>query len=165
MDLYIMRHGNAVNVGKAGVQRDADRMLSEKGRERTAEVATGLGKLDCRPAHIASSPLVRARETAEIVRDHLVPGQQIDTIEEFACGSDLKAVLRWLRTCEGESVLLVGHMPDVNELAALCMARDASPSLVFRTAAVCSLTFHQTVARGTAVLNWHLQPSALRRLA
>ncbi len=67
MDLVLFRHADALNVGEAGIKTDEERPLSDKGKVRAKASARGLKALGLKPDLILSSPLVRARQTAEIV--------------------------------------------------------------------------------------------------
>ena len=68
MDCVLVRHGSAVERDE-WEGSDADRPLTERGAKRVAQVAAGLSRLGVQPTHVVSSPLIRAIETAKIVRD------------------------------------------------------------------------------------------------
>jgi phosphohistidine phosphatase SixA len=111
MKLYLVRHAEAVS----GAPEDESRRLTEEGREQARELARRLAGEGVRPAAILSSPLVRARETAEIlgrelgvdpaVEDRLRPGATAGRVREAVEG-------------RGEVVIAVGHQPDCGEIAA-----------------------------------------------
>jgi phosphohistidine phosphatase len=161
--VYLMRHGIAVAVGERGVASDAARMLSEEGRRKTADVADGLRSLECVPDRVFSSPLVRARETAEVVANRL-GGMTVETADELAPGVSPADVVRWLSRVQAKSVLLVGHLPDLPDLASLLITGGTAAGLHMRRAAVCCITFETGVHAGAGTLEWLLQPSVLRRL-
>ena len=69
-ELYILRHGIAVEPGTPGIPDD-ERPLTPKGEKRMRQIARGLRKLDLKLDRIVTSPLPRARATAEIVADVL----------------------------------------------------------------------------------------------
>ncbi len=64
MEFYIVRHGIAEGYAAGG---DAERALTEEGRTKIAEVAAGLARAGVEIDHLYSSPLLRARQTAEIL--------------------------------------------------------------------------------------------------
>jgi phosphohistidine phosphatase len=70
MDCVLLRHGIAVDRDDWEGQ-DGDRPLTERGAKRVAQVAAGLNRLDVRPTHVLSSPLIRAIETARIAHNAL----------------------------------------------------------------------------------------------
>src|SRR5262245_21183379 len=65
MRLLIIRHAIAVPRGTADIPDD-ERPLTKRGRRRFRTAAAGLARVVKRPDFVLSSPLPRARETAEI---------------------------------------------------------------------------------------------------
>ena len=74
MNLYLMRHGIAVAADEPGISSDSARPLTPKGIKRIRRAARGLRRLGISFDAILTSPLVRARQTAEIVADYPWPG-------------------------------------------------------------------------------------------
>ena len=164
MILYLVRHGIAVDVGEKGVRRDSERMLSNEGRVKTEQAARGLHTLQCAPDRVISSPLCRAVETAEIMAAVLCPGATAETCELLSPCSDLDELVFWLRSQASAAVMLVGHMPDLAELAALLLTAELSANILFKKASACCLSFPGTVRSGSGALQWLLQPRQLRLL-
>jgi phosphohistidine phosphatase len=71
MDIFLLRHGIAHALGEDGSKTDADRTLTDEGRSKVRAVARALRAMDVRFDAIASSPLPRAAETAEIIAESL----------------------------------------------------------------------------------------------
>ena len=71
MQIYIIRHGKALDHHDPRATSDAMRWLVDEGRDEVTTMATLLARLGVRPDLVLSSPLVRARETAEIIADAL----------------------------------------------------------------------------------------------
>ena len=163
--IYIVRHGTAVDVGEDGVNGDADRHLSKLGRVKTVEVARGLQSLGCVPDCIVSSPLVRARQTAEIMAEILAPGLVIDVVDQLAPGARTLAIVAWLQKRPCRSALLVGHMPDLNELGSCLLTGQTNVEMVLKKASALHLSFEDEIEPGLACLEWLLQPRMLRALA
>jgi len=163
MIIYIFRHGTAVDVGEEGVKCDADRMLSAEGRKKTASAARGAAACDCAPERIFSSPLIRARETAEIVA-HELDMSGIRIVEELAPELDLDATMAWLRGLSYESVMLVGHLPSLAELASLMISDGPDLDIMLKKASLCRISFPGKARQAQGTLEWLIQPSALRRL-
>ncbi|VVM07551.1 partial 2,3-bisphosphoglycerate-dependent phosphoglycerate mutase, partial [Methylacidimicrobium tartarophylax] len=67
MTVYLLRHAAAIREAPT----DAERKLSKKGRQEAQSAGNALHRLGVRPDLIWSSPLVRARQTAEIVAEAL----------------------------------------------------------------------------------------------
>ena len=119
MKLYVMRHGPAEDQAESG--RDFNRALTATGRERVRAVAKALEAKDESPHHIATSPLVRAVQTAEIVAVATKLSERGGTVEtrrELASGSD--ADIYVAKLLEGHDkkkrVMIVGHEPDLSAL-------------------------------------------------
>ncbi len=165
-ELLIVRHGPAVNTGEQGVRRDADRMLSEEGREKTRAAALGLKTLGVTPQSIATSPLVRARETAEIFAQVL--GGTAPVVEQtlLAPGGSCRRLVKWINTQAHTPLMLVGHMPDVEELTGFLLTAEPSVAIRFRKAAVCSVAWDRgPLQAGAGQLQWLLPPKVLRTMA
>ena len=122
--IYLIRHGIAAD--RAEYHEDEVRPLTDKGRQRTKKVAQRLCEIGLKLDLILTSPLVRARQTAEIL-------QQVglsDRVEEFlplAPQGDLQDWVNWWLKYpkqDGE-IALVGHQPDLGNWAeSLVWGRD-----------------------------------------
>jgi phosphohistidine phosphatase len=162
MNLYLMRHADAVDNGKHGVQRDADRMLSEKGLRQISRIAGFLEDQGVRLDSIVSSPFLRARQTAELLAGRVAPDIAVTLLHELEPGVVPETFMRALRRYRSDSLLAVGHMPDLSYLVGSLMAKTANPLLDFKTAAVASLEVEDGLHAGTAVLQWFVRPRILK---
>ena len=162
MNLYLMRHAHALDIGEEGIRRDFDRPLARKGKEITLEVAKALKTLDIRLDLIATSPLPRARQTAEIVAGEL--DAPVDLCPMMAPNGSFQELILWLKKSGLGSVMLVGHMPDLCELASLLISGNPSAAIIFKKAAVCRISFDAGPASGTGTLEWLLPPALLAKL-
>lgn len=108
MRLYFLRHGIAED-NPDGHLRDFDRKLTPKGMTQLQDAARVMKRLGLRP-HIYTSPLVRARQTAEIVAEAL--GVDIDVQEAVAPQFDAAAAAMLIADLpEDTEVMFVGHEP------------------------------------------------------
>jgi phosphohistidine phosphatase len=140
MELYLLRHGIAVKSDT--YLKDEERPLSEKGTQKTKKVAQRLYEIGLRWDLILSSPLVRSRQTAEIL-------QQVgmsDRVEEFAPlapNGDLQAWVSWClehRYNESESrIALVGHQPDLGKWAEILVWGITQEKLIVKKAGLIGL--------------------------
>src|SRR4051812_43332383 len=98
-------------------------------------VAEGLATLVSKIDRLATSPLVRAVQTAEIV------GSQYDcdpvTVEALAPGNDPGEVVRWLRGQRGDTIAVVGHEPDLSTLACYLLTAKPSSFLTLKKSGTC----------------------------
>ncbi len=165
-NLYLVRHGIAVNLGENGVRFDADRMLSEEGLEKTRIVACGLKQLvGGEVQRIVSSPYCRARQTADIISDVFGKAMEVELADELAAGEDVHGQLRWLRKQKAVPTIAVGHMPDLALIASFLISGGDRASVEFKKAAVAGIVFPREFAVGAGCLQWLLPPLVLRRLA
>lgn len=160
MILYLMRHAHALDVGEHGVRRDSERPLSRKGNDVARAMARHLARRGVSLQLIATSPLLRTRQTADIVAAEL-GGVPVDLCPELEPAEPLEGLLSWLRHCTLESVMMVGHMPDLAELASTLMGSRHHAGLAFKKAAVCRLAFGERAAAGRGTLEWLLPPAMI----
>ncbi len=115
MDLYFMRH--AVAVDPAEWQRDdSARPLTPEGRWQATMAGEAMACLGLRFASILTSPLARARETAELVAHHLQATDRLQEDLRLAPGFDRDRLHALVRTApSGTHLLLVGHEPDFSQ--------------------------------------------------
>ena len=115
--LDVLRHGEA---GPAGSGGDAERALSPGGIRAIAELAERLAAEGWRPDRIFSSPLKRARQTAEIVRGAAPRAPAIELLDELLAERDPEDVRAALEAhADAGHLLLVTHQPLAGRLAAL----------------------------------------------
>lgn len=163
--LYLVRHGIAKNVGEDGIRRDFDRPLSDLGIERTNQVMAGLDHvIEDYPDAILTSPLIRAKETAEICAAKLQGSYEVVSTDKLEPGTTSVEILQWIDHLDWASMMLVGHMPDMAMLAGTCLASEKL-DIVFKKASVCCIRFYSHIRPAGGELRWHLPPEILRNLS
>jgi phosphohistidine phosphatase len=165
-ELYIMRHGLAAGVAVGGITDDAKRPLTSEGKKKMHEIARGLVRLGIDVDWIVSSPLVRAVETAGIVCDSLTSKVPMDISESLSPGAPAEALISFLaRQPNRRRVLVVGHEPDLSELAARLVGAGRNANLAFKKGGCCSITFSEFPPKSPGQLIWWLTPRVMRKLA
>ncbi len=160
--LYLVRHAIA---GERGPQwpNDEERPITKDGAARMREIVKGFTRLDESIALILTSPLVRARQTAEILAAGLSPAPPIKAFAALAPGGSpphVVAALNGLRTRAG-AIALVGHEPDLGRLAAwLISARTPPP---FKKGGICRIDVDDWPPARNGRLVWLATPKMLRR--
>ena len=161
MKLYVMRHGPA--EARRGGMVDADRALTVEGRAETASVARGLARTGARPALILTSPLVRARQTAELVAQQLLDGEGVTLSDVLLPGAGLDPLVHQLRVATNDT-LIVGHNPEMATFAGQCISPAATTHIDLSTAGVVCVAFEGAPALGEGTLRWYLRRAQLAAL-
>jgi phosphohistidine phosphatase len=158
MRLYLIRHADAVPLGDGGVDRDADRPLSEVGKQQCQALAGALQRVGVQFDAVLTSPLLRARQTAdEIARHWKGPLPERELCAALALGEKLKRLARAVGELKQESVALVGHQPELAALAGwLIGSRKAKLDL--EKAGVAALECEAEAGKGGGILVWLVTP-------
>lgn len=161
-ELYLIRHAIAEERGEAWPD-DAKRPLSEDGMMRMRKAVRGLSRLDVTIDVILTSPLVRTRQTAEIVAAGLDSRPSVVAVESLAPDGSQSAILADLeKNARKTRIGIVGHEPGIGELAArLIGSRHA---IEFKKGAICRIDVDDLPPAGPGELRWFLPPRFLRAL-
>ena len=162
-ELYIVRHAIAAERGDDWPDDDK-RPLTERGISRFKEVVQGLAAIDVAVDEIFTSPLVRAKQTADLLAAGLPGKATVKILDALAPGHTPASVLAQLsRNAKRRRLMLVGHEPDLGELAAHLIG--SGRALPFKKGGVCRLEVESLTSRRPAALSWFMQPKMLRKLA
>ena len=162
MNLYIIRHGEAVRVGGA-ITRDADRVLTPGGERDARRVGEALARIDGSVRLVLTSPLVRAVQTGRLVGAAFATAPTVEPSELLLPGFRHKALLEKLASLPGgESVVLVAHQPDLTQLISWLITDDSSTSIGMAPAAVAHVSVAPPLQSGEAMLRWLLTPEIIQ---
>ena len=167
MNLFLLRHGIAVEHGTPGYEADADRPLTPKGERRLGGIADAMEAMGLTFGLILSSPLVRARQTAEIVAEALGLKKKLEFSDALMPDGDAKALIATLNKLEPkpENVLLVGHEPYLSELISTLTSGDARGAIDFKKGGQCKLEVETMRPGRCATLAWLLTPRQMGLMA
>ena len=161
-ELYLIRHGVAEERGDAWPD-DGKRPLTEEGMSRMRKAARGLSRLGVVFDIVLTSPLVRARQTAEIVAGGIAPRPVLANLDALAPDSGYAALIAELeKHARKPRIALVGHEPDIGELAARLVG--SRRSLEFKKGAICRIDVEALPPSGPGDLRWFLTPKLLRTI-
>ena len=161
-ELYLVRHAIADDRGPDWPD-DSKRPLTEHGIARFKEVVAGLTEIDVELEEVFTSPLVRARQTAQLLAAGVRGKPSVRVLKALEPGHGPAAVLQQLaREIRKSQVALVGHEPDLGELAAHLVG--ASKPLAFKKGGVCRIDVQVLPPRRSGILVWMLPPKILRKL-
>lgn len=160
MNLYLLRHGLAVERGTPGFEADASRQLTPKGRRQLHKIAAAIRGMNVRLDMILSSPLVRAHQTAEIVAADLKLKKQLALADELKPGGDAKKLIRKITALkpQPENILLVGHEPDLSGLISALVAGRPGAGFALKKGGLAKLEMEKLRAGQCAILAWLLAP-------
>jgi phosphohistidine phosphatase len=172
IQILLMRHGIAAELGVGGVIHDSERPLTPEGRIRLEQSALGLRKLNQKLNVIFTSSLLRARQTAETVAVAFEMQSKIKVLESLAPGQALEGaasgfpeIFIEMGSYSFNRVLLVGHQPDLSELASYLLTGHRNLNIEFKKGAVCAIEVTSIPPRGPGLLLWHATPKQLRQVA
>jgi len=167
MKLCFMRHGIAVDRGDTTKPSDdRQRALTPKGIKRMRKAATGLLSLSIPFDRILASPLVRARQTADIVAGVLHMEDRVEEIQELSPDRSVQDLLSGLAAHAGKSnILLIGHEPLLSSTVSFLLSGKAGAEIRLKKGGLCCLEVDGLPPKESAILNWALTPKQLRLLA
>jgi phosphohistidine phosphatase len=163
MQLYIVRHGIAIDREDPKCPPDPERYLTEEGVEKTKQVAKGVAALAASADLLLSSPYVRAMQTAEIFAAALdYAKQKIRRTDLLLPGADPSLLFRDLaKDKQSSSVFLFGHAPQLDDIIATALgSKRHITSLKKAGVALIEL---KRISPPIALLVWLGTPKLLRR--
>ena len=162
LELFLIRHGIAAERGPE-YPDDSKRPLTEAGTAAIRKEARALNELAVGFDLVVTSPLTRTAQTAHAFAETLKVKPPVTTSDALAPSGTPAAVVDELgRHTKKKRIALVGHEPNIGELAAtLIGARSAIP---FKKGAICRIDFDGPPAKGAGELRWFLSPRILRKI-
>jgi phosphohistidine phosphatase len=160
-ELYLVRHAIAAERGEEWPD-DNKRPLTERGIVRFKDVVRGLKELDFAVDEIFTSPLVRAKQTADLLAAGVDGKPSVKVLDALAPGHSSSVVVSHLaEASRRRRIALVGHEPGLGELAAHLIG--AKRPLPFRKGGVCRIDVEGLTSRRPGVLLWFIPPRVLRK--
>jgi phosphohistidine phosphatase len=159
MLIYLLRHGDAVESGYT----DSSRPLSSLGEDQAAVVANVFVTFHLPISTILSSPLLRAVQMAEIISEK-VTGIKCSMTEYLVPGTNEKQLLKQLNELGMQSVLLVGHEPQLRRFASLLLTGSAHVQIEFKKATLMCIECIREVQPEGGTLKWMLNIDQMKGL-
>ncbi len=165
MNLYFMRHGAAVAADDPSVATDAERPLTHKGAKRLRRAGRGLHRFDIPFDAILTSPVLRARQSAEIIAAALGLESRLEEVSGLAPESTVELLLIDLaRYHDREHLLLVGHEPLLSKTIGSLLCGGHGLEIDLRKGSLCRIEIDGLPPSSPAILHWLLTPKQLRLL-
>jgi phosphohistidine phosphatase len=161
-ELYLVRHGLADERGES-YPDDTKRPLTNEGIQKLKKEAKGLLELDVTFDVVLTSPLVRTRQTAEILAAAFRSAPPIVNAVSLAPGGTHSAIIEELtKQHRRHRIALVGHEPGIGELAGRLIGLRRP--IEFKKGAICRIDVAALPPTGPGQLRWFLTPRILRRI-
>lgn len=166
MDLYLVRHAIAHDRDRGRWPDDSKRPLTPEGEEGFRGISSGFAKAAPPPRRLLSSPYERAWRTAEVLcrvagwpEPEYMPALEPDISPE-------KTVLVMEDFFSGEPgpIALVGHRPNLHELASRFLTGDEEVGITIKKGGALCIRFDGLPKAGAGELRWLLTPKLLRSL-
>lgn len=166
MRLYLVRHGQAMEGLRGGITRDSERPLTDEGKEEMKVIAKALTKLNLKPDLILSSPLVRARQTAEYIAEAFsLPVKLTDSLAPAVSASQLyKSIAKHTAESGANEVFLVGHEPDMGMLLGTLIWAGPEFQMPFKKAGIARIDVSDMPPSGPGTLKWYVTPKIIHSL-
>lgn len=159
MKLYLVRHATATERIGGEIRTDAERPLIAEGRKEAQEVASALKRLGVKPDVLLSSPLVRARQTAEVFADAFAFKDQVELTDSLAPGGQFSQLCKVISLHKrANEVFLFGHQPDMTLLAGRLLGAEAALDMPFKKAGVCRIDVYDCPPTTPGTLKWFITP-------
>jgi phosphohistidine phosphatase len=162
LELYLIRHGLAAERGDE-YPDDSKRPLTSEGIASLRKEAKALDELGIGFDHIITSPLARARQTADVFAEHLKTKPTISNSDALTPAGSAASVIQDVgKHARKGRIALVGHEPNMGELAARLTGSRAP--IAFKKGAICRIDFETLPPKGVGQLRWFVPPKMLRKL-
>ena len=164
MNLFILRHGIAVERDPVSFPDDSRRPLTLKGEDRLQAVCEAMKALELSFDHLLSSPFRRASQTAEIVAAALGLKKALEFRDELTPEGDPKSLIKYLSKLEPtpENVMLVGHEPYLSSFISQLISGEAAAGIELKKGGLAKLEIEAPLRFGNcAKLAWLLTPKQM----
>ena len=163
MKILIIRHGIAAQ--QTAKSSDETRKLTKEGRQKLKKAAQGLQSLVDQIDLIATSPLRRATQTAELIGE-AYHGTRIVQIAALSPGRPPAALLEWLNAHPPTAtVALIGHEPHLSTVLCWLMTGLQESFVTLKKGGAAMLEIDGPASAGRAKLLWLMKPGQIRKLA
>jgi len=163
MDLLVLRHGEAGR--RSTSPGDSKRSLTAEGRQEIVDLSNGLKSLEVKLDCILTSPLLRAKQTAEIVAKSLKYKGKIEELDSLKPeGNRLEFYSVLSRLKQDSMVLVVGHEPYLSEMISEAISQSGC-RINLKKAGLARIRVLSTLPKIRGELRWLLTPKHLKKIA
>jgi phosphohistidine phosphatase len=163
VNLYLVRHGDALARGE-GAATDAGRPLSPQGEDEARAAGRLLSAVDPAITLVLTSPAVRAVETGRLLAGAFSVRPELKTSDRLRPGATAEAILQETVASRRESMVIVGHQPDLGTAIAWLVADGTPASIAIPPGAVACVEMERDTQFPRASLRWLAPPRLIRQL-
>jgi len=166
MNLYLFRHGIAVERGLPEYEDDSQRPLTPKGAARIHKIAQSMKRMGVKFDLVLASPYMRAQQTAQIVASFYDIEKRLKLSENLLPTATPAALIGEMHEfyADALSVLVVGHEPFLGALAGTLLAGDETLALTFKKGGLGKFSIDELVPGRCATLDWLITPKQMLNL-
>lgn len=159
MDLYLIRHADALAIGERGITDDAARPLSERGESQARQLGKCLSGKGLVFDALVTSPLIRARQTTDLLLEKWNGAPpQVHVCDALIPDARPRKLAKFLRGLKAEHIALVGHLPHIADWARWLLGAKKA-HLEFSKAGIALITCGDSPQKGLGVLQWLVTPA------
>ncbi len=166
MEIILVRHAKAEPRDANSWPDDDQRPLTAEGRAEQRAAARAMKKMGIKFDFLLTSPLLRARETADLLAKGYRWSEAPQVAEELGHGYDVGAIVKLLaKFPPASTVAMVGHEPDLSDLTGALVTKDGKLNIAVKKSGVVGIEFDGPAETAKGTLLFHLKPAHLRKLA
>ncbi len=165
MNLYILRHGLAIERGAPGFKKDSDRPLTSKGKRRMKKISEAMEVMELKFDLILSSPFLRAKQTAKIMAETFGLQKRFAFSEALIPDENPKLLVEQIVKLRLKNILLVGHEPHLSRFIALLTTGGTDAAIELKKGGLCKLEMEAPLRDSRATLAWLLTPRQMELMA
>ena len=160
MTLYFLRHGEA----GMNFPSDFERELTDSGKIASQQVGKFCKKLNIEFTHIFTSPLIRAKQTAQEIANNF-PNITIEESEFLTPDCDPKNLYNFLHSFTSSSrILLVTHEPFVSTCISTLISGMEITNIIMKTTTLACIETHGSPIRGNGKLLWVIPSDIVQQM-
>jgi phosphohistidine phosphatase len=165
MKLYLVRHATATEGIGGAIRSDAERPLIEEGKKEAQVVASALRRMGAKADVFLTSPLVRARQTAEIFSEVFGGKDKLHFSETLAPGGSVSDLYKDLKEFKrAEEIFLFGHQPDMTRIASTLLWVGPDLDMPFKKAGVARIDIYDLPPTSPGTLKWFITPKLAKTI-